>query len=70
MLLQAEKIQKNKIHFTQNGRNGHFEQKRCHFVHFLSLQQHLFSSQLEISQVLNGTTPKNQHRYKGPKTSF
>ena len=37
------------------------------FVHLLSLKQHLFSSQLEISHLLNGTTPKNQHRNREPK---
>ena len=27
----------------------------------------LFSSHFKISQVLNGTTPKKQHRNRGPK---
>ena len=37
---------------------NYFEWYRCHFVHLLRLYQHLFSSQLEISHVLNGTTPE------------
>ena len=31
----------------------------CHFVPLLSLKQHLFSSQLKISHVLNRTTSKS-----------
>ena len=36
-----------------------------HFVHLLSLKQHLFSSQLEISRALNGQTAENQHISRG-----
>ena len=60
-------IDKMTIIFTQNHNFDHFEWNRCHFVHLLSLYQHLFSSQLEISHMLNGTTPENQHRNRGPK---
>ena len=75
-LCQAEKkitvvtswaTDKMTIIFTQNDNFDHFEWNICHFVHLLSLYQHLFSSQLEISQVLNGTTPEIQHRKWGPK---
>ena len=48
---------------TQNDNFDHFEWNKCHFVHLLSL----FSSQLEISHVLNGPTPENQHRKWGPR---
>ena len=30
------------------------------------LEQQVFSAQLEISHMLNGTTPENQHRKRGP----
>jgi hypothetical protein len=33
---------------------------------FAQLLRTLFSSQLDISHVLNGTTPENQHRKCGP----
>ena len=49
---------------TQNGRSCHYQWKWLSFCQLL--QQHLFSSQLEISHVLNGTTPGNQHRNRGP----
>ena len=52
--------------FTQNDNFDHFEWNRCHLVHLLSLQQHLFSSQLEIGHVLNRTNPEIQHRKWGP----
>ena len=54
--------------FTQNDNFDNFEWNKSHFVHFLSLQQHLFSSQLEISHVLNGTTAEIQHRKWGPRS--
>ena len=42
--------------FSRNDNFDHFE---CIFVHLLSLyNQYLFNSQLEISHVLNGTTPE------------
>ena len=53
--------------FTQNDNFDNFKWNSCHFVHLLSLLQHLFSSQLEISHVVNGPTAKNQHRCRGPK---
>ena len=56
--------------FTQNDNFDHFEWNRCHFLRLLSLQQHLFSSQLEISHVLNGTTPKIQHRIENLRIIF
>ena len=51
--------------FTQNDNFDHFERNRCDFVPLLSLYQHLFPSKLEISHVLNGTTPEIQHRKCG-----
>ena len=48
--------------FTQNDNFDHFEWNRCHFEHLLRLYKHLFSSQFEISHVLNGTTHEIQHR--------
>ena len=56
------------IMFSQNDNFDHFEWKRCYFLHLLSLQQNVFSSQLEISHVLNGTTPKIQYREWGPES--
>ena len=37
-------------------------ENRCHFVSCSACKISCFLSQLEISHVLNGTTPKNQHR--------
>ena len=51
---------------TQNDNFNHFEWNRCHFVPLLSFSEHLFSSQLKISHVLNGTTPEIQHGKWGP----
>lgn len=58
---------KMKTIFTQNDNLNHFGWNRCHFLHLLSLQQHLFSYQLEISHVLIGTTSEIQQRKGGPK---
>ena len=49
----------------QNDNFDHFEWNICHIVHLHSLYQHSISSQLEISLVLNGTTPIIQHRKWG-----
>ena len=64
MLLKAVQIQRmTSKYFTQNGRSCHFERKQ------LSISQLVTTaifSQLEISQVLNGTTPEIQDRKQGP----
>jgi hypothetical protein len=46
--------------FTQNDNFDHFES-------VAQLVKQLHSSQLEISHVLNGTTPESQHRKWEPK---
>jgi hypothetical protein len=38
-------------------------------MHLLSLQQNLFSSQLEISHMSNGKTLEKQHRKRGANTA-
>ena len=42
----------------QNDNFNNFEWNTCNFVHLLSLKQHSFFSQLEMSHVLNGPTAK------------
>ena len=54
-----------KLRNWQNDNFGNFGWNSCHFVRLLILYQHLFSSQLEISRLLNGPTAQNQHRFRG-----
>ena len=63
MFLQAEQMHKMTSISLKMVEVVILSENSCHFVHLLSLQQHLFSSQFGISHVLvNGTTPKIQHR--------
>ena len=59
MLLQAEQMHKMTFISLKMVEVVIYSENICHFV---SLQQQLFSSQLEISHILNGTTPEIQHR--------
>ena len=62
MLLQAEQMHKMTSISLKMVKVVILSENRCHFVHLLSLYQHLFSSQPEISHVLNGTISEIQHR--------
>ena len=59
MLLQAEQMNKMTSISLKMVKVVILSENSCHFV---SLLQHLFSSQLEISDVLNETTPEIRHR--------
>ena len=53
--------------FTQNDNFDRVEQNRCHFVYLFRLQQHLFSSQLEVCKSrVEWDSSENQHRLRGP----
>ena len=60
MLLQAEQIHKITYISLKMIEVIILSENSCHFVS--CLYQHLFSSQLEISKVINGTIPEIQHR--------
>ena len=53
--------------FTQNDNFDRVERNRCHFVYLFRLQQHLFSSQLEVCKSrVEWDSSENQHRLRGP----
>ena len=64
-LSQAEKIHKMITISLTMVEVVIISENSCHFVS--CCKQQLFSSQLEISHVLNGTNPENQHRNRGPR---
>ena len=52
-------------YFHSKWHPNHLEINKCNSGHLHSLELHLFSSQPEISHMLNGTTPETQHRTWG-----
>ena len=62
MLLQAEQMHKMTSISLKIVRVVTLSENSCHFVSWSAFNNSFFSSQLEISHVLNGTTPESQHR--------
>ena len=68
MLLQAEQMHKMRSISLKMVQIVILSENSCHFVSCSAFNNSLFSSQLEISHVLHGTTPEIQHKKCGPLT--